>query len=122
MPLLSKQRGQATVEFALVTPLVLACAGLLVGTTVTCLQYIALHDTARIAVRAAITADDPAVAAQNAIQNRNISVSVSEDIVHGYLTVTAKRTGGLWWFGKLLPSGILSQSVTMMREAPIVLG
>ena len=119
---LSKQRGQATVEFALVMPLVVACVALLIGTTVTCLQYIALHDTARVAARVASTADNPTTAARHAVRNPNISVTVSEDLALGYLTVTTKRTGGLWWFGKFLPSGVLSQSVTMMREAPIVLG
>jgi hypothetical protein len=31
------------------------------------------------------------------------------------------RTGGLWWVNRLLAKRAVGQSVTMMREAPIVL-
>lgn len=117
-----KHRGQSTVEFALVAPLVITCAGLLLATTVTCLHYVALHDIARHAARSAITADDPIEAAQLAISDPDITLEVSENPTRTLVTVTAKRTGGLWWFGRFVPDGVLSQSVTMMRESPIVLG
>ena len=119
---LNKHRGQSTIEFALVAPLVIACVGLLLAVTVTCLHHLALHDIARHAARSAITADDPTTAAHRAISDPNITLDISEDPVLRLVTVTAKRTGGLWWFGRFLPAGVLSQSVTMMRESPIVLG
>lgn len=120
-PLLSRQRGQATVEFALVAPLVFACVGLLVGTTVMCLQYLSLHDAARVAARAAVVADDPADAAQSTVANSSLHVTTTENLSTGTITVTVTKTGGLWWINRLLAMRAISQSVTMMREAPIVL-
>lgn len=121
VPLLNKQRGQATVEFALVTPLVFACVGLLVGTTVMCLQYLSLHDVARIAARAAVVADAPSDAARSAVADSSLHVTTTENLPAGTITVTVTRTGGLWWINRLLATRAISQSVTMMREAPIVL-
>lgn len=120
-PLLSRQRGQATVEFALVAPLVFACVGLLVGTTVMCLQYLSLHDVARIAARAAVVADVPSDAAQSAVADSSLQVTTKENVSAGTITVRVTRTGGLWWMNRLLATRAISQSVTMMREAPIVL-
>ena len=118
---LNRDRAQATVEFALISPLVFACAGLLIGTTVMCLQFLSLHDTARIATRAAVVADDPVSAARATVTDSSITLQISEDVVGGTITVTASRTSGLWWFNRMLASRAISQSVTMMREAPIVL-
>lgn len=115
-----RSRAQSTVEFALVLPLFVGCVALLVGTTTVCLQYLALHDVARTAARAAVTADDPATAARAAVADARIALTVSED--GDLVTVSARRTAGVWWFSRFLPAPLLSQSVTMMREAPIVLG
>lgn len=120
-PLLSKQRGQATVEFALVAPLVFACVGLLVGTTVMCLQYLSLHDVARVAARAAVMAEVPSNAAKSVVTDSSLQVTTTENLSAGTITVTVTRTGGLWWMNRLLSKRAISQSVTMMREAPIVL-
>jgi len=117
----NKQRAQATVEFALVAPLVFACIGLLISTTVVCLQFLALHDVARSAVRAAVVSDNPTTAARAVVSDSSITLRVTEDVVAGTITVTAARTGGLWWINRLLSSRAISQSVTMMREAPIAL-
>ena len=120
MPRPRDARAQSTVEFALVLPLYVGCIALLLGTTLVCLQYLSLHDAARTAARAAVTSDDAASAARDAVDNENISLSVTEtgDLV----TVTAERKTGVWWFSRFLPAPLLAQSVTMMREAPIVLG
>ena len=118
---LNKQRAQATVEFALISPLVIFCAGLLVATTVFCLQYLSLHDVARVAARAAVVSDSPDAAAREAVGDASIRVTVREDLIAGTITVTVARTRGLWWVNRLLASRTISQSVTMMREAPIVL-
>ncbi len=116
------ERAQSTVEFALVLPLFLASVALLVGTTVVCLHFVALHDVARTAARAAITSHDPTAAARAVVTDPGVTVSVSQDHARDLLTVTARRTAGLWWFARLLPVSAFSQSVTMLREAPIVLG
>lgn len=116
------ERAQSTVEFALVLPLFVGCIAFLLGTTVLCLQYLALHDIARTAARAAVTADDPLSAARATVTDPSVDIAVSEDPNRELITVTAERTGGVWWFSRFLPSPLLAQSVTMMREAPIVLG
>ncbi len=113
-------RAQSTVEFALVLPLFVGCIALLFGSTVVCLQFLALHDAARTAARAAVTSDDPASAARSAVGDTRVTLTVTEE--GDFITVTAERKTGVWWFTRLLPSPLLSQSVTMMREAPIVLG
>jgi TadE-like protein len=113
-------RAQSTVEFALVLPLYVGCIALLFGMTVVCLQFLSLHDAARSAARAAVTSDNPEVAARSAVGDPHISLSMTE--AGDLITVTAERKSGLWWFSKFLPSPLLAQSVTMMREAPIVLG
>ena len=113
-------RAQSTVEFALVLPLFVGCLVLLFGTTVVCLKYLALHDAARTAARAAATSDNPGPAARAAVVDRNVKVSLVE--TGDLITVTAEQRSGVWWFTRFLPAPLLSQSVTMMREAPIVLG
>ena len=118
---MNRQRGQATVEFALVAPLVFACVGLLVGTTVICLQYLSLHDVARIAARAAVVAENPSDAAQSAVTDTSIRVTTTENLSAGTITVSVTKTGGLWWMNRIVAKRAISQSVTMMREAPIVL-
>lgn len=117
-----EDRGQSTVEFALVLPLFMACTALLVGTTVVCLQFVALHDTARAAARAAATSDRPDAAARAAVTDGSVSITVTQDHARDLVTVTARRSSGVWWFARVLPVGVFSRSVTMLREAPIVLG
>lgn len=118
---LNKQRGQATVEFALIAPLVFACAGLLVATTALCLQFLSLHDVARTAARSAVVSENPTKAARTSVHDPSIQVAVAENVARGTISVTVSRTGGLWWFNRLLGARSISQTVTMMREAPIVL-
>lgn len=108
-------------EFALIAPLIVACVGLLISTTVMCLQYLSLHDVARVAARAAAVAENPTNAAQQAVLDGSIKVKLSENLIAGTITVTVTRTGGLWWANRFLTDHAISQSVTMMREAPIVL-
>ena len=119
---MNDERGQATVEFAVILPLVFACVGLLFGATVMCLQYLSLHDVARVAARAAAISENPVEAARETVLDSSLQVKTTEDLVTGTITVTVTKTTGLWWVNRLLASRAISQSVTMMREAPIVLG
>lgn len=119
---LNKQRAQATVEFAVLAPLVFVCVGILVATTAMCLQYLSLHDVARTAARAASISEDSIEAARDAVGDSSVRVVVSENPVAGTVTVNVSKTGGVWWLNRLLGPHAISQSVTMMREAPIVLG
>lgn len=86
-----------------------------------CIQYLSLHDIARTAARAAAVADNPSQAATDSVHDSSIRVNVDEDLVAGTLTVTVTRTSGLWWMNRVLAQRAISQSVTMMREAPLVL-
>lgn len=109
-------------EFALIAPLIAVCAGLLLSTTYMCLQYIGLHDIARHAARVAVVSANPEKEARDSVQDSNIEVHVTEDLQRGTITVTVSRTSGIWWLQRLVTRRGLSDSVTMMRESPIVLG
>lgn len=86
-----------------------------------CLQYLSLHDVARVAARAAVVSDSPETAARETVEDASLRIAVTEDLVAGTITVTVARTRGLWWINRFLASRTISQSVTMMREAPIEL-
>ena len=62
--------GQATVEFALVLPLVVVCAAVIVVAVVAGLRVLALADLARDAARAATVADEPCHAAAVVVDAR----------------------------------------------------
>lgn len=118
---LNKSRGQSTIEFAFIAPLVLGCGALLVATTVVCLQIIQLHDVVRTTTRVAVTTDDPATYAIDTGKTLNLDITVDDNRQTGMVTVRATRLTRvpLWGgFTKLLG---LQASVTMMRETPPVL-
>lgn len=117
----NNSRGQSTIEFAFLAPLVLSCAVLLVTTTVVCLQVIQLHDVVRTTTRIAVTTDDPTAYAISAGEELNLDVTVEDNRESGMVTVRASRNTRipLWGgFTKLLG---LQASVTMMRESPPIL-
>lgn len=117
---LNRQRGQSTVEFALVAPLVVLCATVLVGITVVCLQYIQLHDVARTATRLAITADNPSQAAKDFATSQNFSAVVTDDLATGLVTVTLSRRSRIPLIGRISRIIGLTATSTMMRESPPV--
>jgi len=115
------QRGQSTIEFAFIAPLVLGCGVLLVGITIICLQVIQLHDIVRTTTRVAVTTENPTTYAIDAGSKLNLDVTVDDNLETGMVTVRATRKSRvpLWGgFTKLLG---LKASVTMMRESPPVL-
>ena len=83
----SRDQGQATVEFALLLPLAIACLLLVVQTLVVVLAQITVHHEARLAVRAAAIAADPATAAHRAVKENNpqspsrIDIDADEQVV-----------------------------------------
>lgn len=111
-------------EFALVLPLVAICGMLLAGVAGLCLQIIVLQDTARNAVRAAITADDPsaAAAAVAALVDTRSTTTVDDD-THT-VTVEVRKTVRIPvpLLGDFLGPRVLTASATMLREPPIALG
>ena len=114
-------RGQSTIEFAFIAPLVLGCAVLLIATTVVCLQVIQLHDVVRTTTRVAVTTDDPTAYAISAGENLGLAVTVEDNRKTGMVTVRAIRKTRVPLLGGLTKLLGLQASVTMMRESPPVL-
>ena len=114
-------RGQSTIVFAFIAPLVLGCAVLLVATTVVCLQVIQLHDVVRTTTRVAVTTDDPTAYAISAGENLGLEVTVDDNRETGMVTVRAIRKTRVPLWGGLTKLLGLQASVTMMRESPPVL-
>jgi len=117
-----KGRGQATVEFALMTPLVVLCALLLLATLSVCLDTLRLNDIARNAVRSAITSDDPSDAASAIADLSYVSATTTADDSTGLITVEVTMKKRFPLLGRWLPSLSLRGTATMMREPPLVLG
>lgn len=115
-------RGQATVEFALMAPLVVLCALLLLATLSVCLDTLRLNDIARSAVRSAITSDNPSDAAIAIAGLSHVSATTTVDGVTGLITVDASMKKRFPLLGRWLPSLSLHAKSTMMREPPLVLG
>ena len=115
-------RGQATVEFALMAPLVVLCALLLLATLSVCLDTLRLNDIARSAVRSAITSDNPSDAATAIADLSHVSAITSVDSATGLITVDTSMKKRFPLLGRWLPSLSLHATSTMMREPPLVLG
>ena len=114
--------GQATVEFALMAPLVVLCALLLLATMSVCLDTLRLNDIARSAVRSAITSDNPSEAATAIALLSHVSATTTVNDVTGLITVEATMKKQFPLLGRWLPSLSLHGTATMMREPPLVLG
>ena len=115
-------RGQATVEFALMAPLVVLCALLLLATLSVCLDTLRLNDIARSAVRSAITSDNPSEAATAIAGLSQVSARTTTDDLTGLVTVDVSLKKHFPLLGRWLPSLSLHGTATMMREPPLVLG
>ena len=115
-------RGQATVEFALMAPLVVLCALLLLATLSVCLDTLRLNDIARSAVRSAITSDNPSDAATAIADLSHVSAVTITDESTGLVTVEITMKKQFPLLGRWLPSLSLHATSTMMREPPLVLG
>ena len=117
-----KGRGQATVEFALMAPLVVLCALLLLATLSVCLDTLRLNDIARNAVRSAIASDNPSDAASAIADLSHVSATTTADDSSGLVTVEVTMKKRFPLLGRWLPSLSLHGTATMMREPPLVLG
>ena len=113
--------GQATVEFALISPLIVLCLYLIVGTTASCLQVLHLHDIARGAARTASTSGSPNTAAQDFAQSLGTTATVVISPDQQFVSVTVHKTFQATsiqaWFSPLP----LRATVTMMLEPQMVL-
>jgi Flp pilus assembly protein TadG len=117
-----RDNGQATVEFALMAPLVVLCVLLLLATLSVCIDTLQLNDIARSAVRSAITSDNPSEAARAIAVLSHVSTVTTTDELTGLVTVNASSQKRFPLLGRWLPSLSLHGTATMMREPPVVLG
>lgn len=114
------QRGQATVEFAILLPFVAALAGIVVAVTALCIETLALNDLARNCARAAAVSADPVSTATGVAQESGMKVSVSVREESGLVTVTLRRSIGIRvpFIGRVSLRTPLGASAVMLREPP----
>ena len=108
-------------EFALISPLIVLCLYLIVGTTASCLQVLHLHDIARGAARTASTSGSPITSAQDFAQSLGTTATVVISPDQQFVSVTVHKTFQATsikaWFTPLR----LHATVTMMLEPQMVL-
>ena len=91
------------------------------GVLSACLQVLALNDTARTAVRVAVTADNPEQAVDASTFGSHITTHVTTN-ANGVITVTASQPFRLWFLYVPIAQLHLRAWSSMMREPPVVLG
>jgi Flp pilus assembly protein TadG len=121
VPPRSSDAGQATVEFALVMPLVVALVGCIIGVTVLCLDALALNDTARTTARIASVSVDPVSTAQDYVTSRHNGITVRAATDGSVVTVRVQRRVAfrLPVIGRIRINTPLVASSTMAIEPPI---
>jgi hypothetical protein len=115
--------GQATVEFALLLPLFVACIGVLIATTMLSLSTLRLADTARTAARVASTSNDPQTAVSSYIAKTGVDSRVVLDDQRQFLTVYLTQRIRLPLIGLPIPVVRITSHITVMYEGvPMLLG
>jgi len=116
----SSEAGQATVEFALVLPLVLALLACIVGVTVLCLDALALNDLARTSARLAAVSADPERTAEEYIASGHTATVAHATTDGTTVTVRVQRrvTLRLPLVGAIRVGIPLAASSTMVIEPP----
>jgi Flp pilus assembly protein TadG len=109
------------VEFALISPLVVLCLYLVVGTTASCLEVLRLHDIARDAARTAATSGSPIATAQEFAQSHSATSTVAISPDQQFVSVTVHKTFQPTSIKAWLSPLPLRATVTMMLEPPMVL-
>lgn len=120
----SGERGQATVELALVLPLVVLVAMIVVQLGVISKDYILVHHAAREGARAASVDPTPGVVRQavvgsSSLDGGRLSVQLAGGTERGEdttTTVTYRAPTSVPLIGALLPDIAMTASVTMRVE------
>ena len=116
------ERGQSTVEFALLLPLLVMCVGLLLTVVAVTQAQLIVVNASRNAARAAVvhTGDDAQRAAQAAASDstslRPLQVTVAARDNFMTVSVTARWGLPLPFVSALLPTVTLRASTSMLRE------
>lgn len=117
-----RDRGQATVEFAIALPLVVVLVLGVIQIVVVTSDQLAIELAAREAARAAVVAASPAVAADRAAravtQLRPLSVSTISSEGHITVHVGHRNDTDVALIGIAMPGVDLEASVTMALEPP----
>jgi len=115
--------GQATVEFALLLPLCVACIGVLIAMTALALSSLRLADTARTAARVASTSNDPEDAVRTMTTKTGVDSRVTLDDQRQFLTVYVSQRIRLPLIGLPIPVVRITSHITVMYEGvPMLLG
>lgn len=114
-------RGQATVEFALVLPLVLACILSVAGVTAVCLERLRLSEVARLCARTASVADDPVGTARATALAHRASATVDIDPATSLLTVTVRPSGTIPGLGFVASrTGLAATTTIVLERSPVL--
>ncbi len=109
------ERGQATVELALVLPVVAVVALALLDLGLVLRDNVLCVHAAREAARALAVGEDPVGAARRR-SGLGSALTVSADASTGTATVELSLSSRLAILGRLLPGATLRQSATMRME------
>lgn len=119
---MSRDRGQATLEFALALPLVVILLLGVVQLVVVARDQLAVELAAREGARAAVVAADPVgaatTAAEAAVGLDELDVSVSEQSDRVTVLVRHRTPAKVPLVGLLVGEVEVTASVTMQREPP----
>jgi hypothetical protein len=114
--------GQATVEFALLLPLFIACIAVLLATTAVSLSSLRLADTAHTAARVASTSNDPQDAVRTFTTETGVDSRVTLDNQRQFLTVHLAQKIRLPLIGLPIPVvRITSHSTVLYEGVPALL-
>lgn len=118
----SDERGQSTIEFALVLPLLMLCAASLVAVLSVCTSVLELNDMARVLARAASTSENPAQTVADLASQSKIRADTNVDPTTGIITVTAETMAHAWFLGSRLPPVTIRAVALILGEPQVVLG
>ena len=117
-----RDRGQAAVEFAIVSPAVVVLVLGIVQVVSLAARQAALEQLARSGARAASVAADPGTAARNAVERSTdlspVTVDTSTSRADVTVTVSFTDRTAVPLVGAFIGDVELSASVTMTREPP----
>lgn len=110
-------RGQSTVEFALVLPLVVLCIGTLLTVVAACVTTLRLNDFARLTARTVATSTDSEQVARDyrALCTCDIQISIET----GIITVRAEKPFAIPILGLPLPVLRLHGESFAMKEPTV---
>lgn len=109
-------KGQATVEFALVLPLVMTVLTLLVHLGTISAAQLHIVEQTRLAARAASLAEDPRAAAAAVVESASTSVDVWFDDEIVTVSVSRILRSEVPIIARFIPAVVVRSRLTMARE------